>query len=90
MNDTTVPENSPKFLAQAKWRDGNPQKVWAQRALRSALKVGLITQMPCKVCGDPDSEAHHGDYSKPMDVDWLCRLHHKAEHRRLKCEEGHQ
>ena len=30
-----------KFPSQAKWRENNSQKVWAQAALRSALKRGL-------------------------------------------------
>jgi hypothetical protein len=40
----------------------------------------------CEDCGDPDTEAHHPDYDRPMVVRWLCRKCHKAEHRRLKCE----
>ncbi|OWK20737.1 hypothetical protein AJ88_26180 [Mesorhizobium amorphae CCBAU 01583] len=64
----------------------NPKAIWAQQALRSALKRGLIIQMPCKECGALDAEAHHPDYDRPLDVDWLCRLHHRREHLRLKCE----
>lgn len=75
-----------KNQRQAKWRAGNPQATWAHQCLRSALRRGLVIQQPCKVCGDPNTEAHHPDYDRPMDVDWLCRPHHKAEHRRLKCE----
>lgn len=71
---------------QARWAAANPQAVWAHQALRSALKRGLVIQEPCRVCGALDAEAHHPDYDRPMDVDWLCRRHHKAEHRRLKCE----
>lgn len=73
-----------KFPSQAKWRDRNPQKVWAQAALRSALKRGLVEQKPCQVCGSPESEAHHENYDRPADVVWLCRQHHREEHRRLK------
>jgi hypothetical protein len=76
-----------KFPAQAKWRSENPEKVWAQRALRSAIKAGLVQQRPCVVCGDPKSEAHHPSYARPADVVWLCRKHHKAEHRQFR-EEG--
>lgn len=77
-----------KHKAQAKWREKNPQAVWAHRALRSAVKLGIVKQQPCEVCGDPDSEAHHPDYDRPAAVRWLCRRHHKAAHRRLKCEGG--
>ena len=81
----TSPETS-KFPSQAKWRENNRQKVWAQAALRSALKRGLLSQQPCCVCGSSASEAHHPNYDMPMAVDWYCRLHHKAEHARMKAE----
>jgi hypothetical protein len=45
--------------------------------------------MPCEVCGSPFAEAHHPDYDRPMLVNWYCRKHHQAEHRRLKCEVVH-
>lgn len=75
-----------KYQSQAKWREKHPKRVWAQQCLRSAVKRGLVIQGVCKECGDLDTEAHHPDYDRPMDVDWFCRKHHKAEHRRLKCE----
>ncbi|HEV7254498.1 MAG TPA: hypothetical protein VGN97_15540 [Mesorhizobium sp.] len=68
------------FPAQAKWREKNPLKVWAQAALRSAVKRGLVQQRPCQECGAEPAEAHHPDYSKPADVVWLCRLHHRRHH----------
>jgi hypothetical protein len=63
-----------------KWKLANPKAVWAQHALRSALKRGLIIQQPCEECGALDAEAHHDDYDKPMVVRWLCRLHHGHVH----------
>lgn len=71
---------------QERWARANPQAVWAQAALRSGLKRGLVIQEACRVCGALETDAHHADYDRPLDVDWLCRKHHKAEHRRLKCE----
>ncbi|RVD21021.1 hypothetical protein EN738_20255 [Mesorhizobium sp. M4B.F.Ca.ET.017.02.2.1] len=60
--------------------------MWAHYCLRVALKRGLIERQPCEVCGDPQTDGHHHEsYQKPMAVRWLCRRHHKAEHR-LKCE----
>jgi len=26
------------------------------------------------------AEAHHGDYTKPLEVQWLCKEHHWAHH----------
>lgn len=34
----------------------------------------------CEVCDAPDPEAHHDDYSKPLEVRWLCRACHLAHH----------
>lgn len=47
------------------------------------LKRGIIKRQPCQSCGDPKAQMHHHDYSKPLEVEWLCRrchlLHHAAE-----------
>ena len=39
-----------------------------------------LTKQPCVICGNPKSEGHHEDYDKPLDVVWLCRLHHRLYH----------
>jgi hypothetical protein len=44
------------------------------------LRRGKLTRQPCEECGDPKAEAHHDDYSKPLDVRWLCRDDHGAWH----------
>jgi hypothetical protein len=41
-----------------------------------------LTKLPCEVCKSPDTHAHHDDYSKPLDVRWLCSQHHGQEHRK--------
>jgi hypothetical protein len=45
------------------------------------LKGELIRE-PCLVCGDTKSHAHHEDYTKPLDVVWLCMTHHRFIHRK--------
>lgn len=48
----------------------------ARARVRRALRAGRLTKMPCEVCGNTVTEAHHDDYSKPLDVRWLCHEHH--------------
>ena len=77
---------APKHRRQAAWRERNQLKVWAHKAVASALRRGLITQGPCEVCGAAESEAHHDDHTKALDVRWLCRKHHKEHHAAEKQE----
>lgn len=49
----------------------------ARTAVWYALKVGKISKQPCEVCGVDEVEAHHKDYSNPLDVEWLCMKHHR-------------
>lgn len=51
-----------------------------RRITAKAIKKGIITRQPCQVCGIEKVDAHHEDYTKPLDVLWLCRLHHMQHH----------
>lgn len=42
---------------------------------------GKIELAPCKKCGSPDSEMHHPDYGRPLDVEFFCRPCHLEHHR---------
>jgi hypothetical protein len=57
----------------------SPEKARARAAVHYAVRCGKLTRMPCEVCGNPNSQAHHDDYSKPLEVKWFCPVHH-AEH----------
>jgi hypothetical protein len=59
----------------------SPAVSTARNAVYRALKAGRLTKEPCLFCDSPDVQAHHHDYSKPRDVTWLCRRHHKLVHR---------
>ena len=83
----TTETSSTKYPNQAKWREANPLARWAHVAVASALRRKLITRQVSEVCGDPETDSHHDDYLQPLKVRWLCRRHHKAEHRRLKAGE---
>jgi len=50
----------------------------------NAVKKGVLKRGVCKECGsDKYVHAHHEDYSKPLDVIWLCALHHVKIHKEL-------
>lgn len=51
----------------------------AQHIVEYEIRTGRLIPQPCEVCGEK-AEAHHDDYSKPLDVRWLCRIHHCALH----------
>jgi ribosomal protein S27AE len=53
-----------------------------QQALNKAVRDGLLNRPSrCSSCGKPgDIEAHHEDYSKPYDVEWLCGDCHRSKH----------
>lgn len=73
-----------KRRQRAKDKKRFPEKFKAWAELHRALKVGAMMRQPCEICGAVDGiHAHHEDYSKPLDVRWLCVTHHLKEHGKL-------
>lgn len=52
----------------------------AHTLVANAVRRGELTREVCQDCGKPEAEAHHDDYSRPLDVRWLCRSHHRRWH----------
>jgi DNA-binding PadR family transcriptional regulator len=65
----------------AAWRKRNPIKKAASTAVNNAVRDGRLTRQPCEICGKDKAHAHHDDYSKPLDVRWLCTKHHAEWHK---------
>lgn len=65
------------------WRGANYHlQGEATRRYRKAVMSGEITPEACSVCGSTDRiHGHHEDYSRPLDVIWLCPIHHSWRHR---------
>ena len=62
----------------------NPLDIYKTRRLMNYLRRrGELQRQPCQVCGSPKSEGHHDDYTQPLAIIWLCRIHHCARHRML-------
>ncbi len=67
-----------------KWVSHNRHKRYAQNLLSKAVRAGKIQRQPCERCGSLRAQGHHEDYSKPLDVIWLCPKHHGERHRELR------
>lgn len=70
---------------QANWRRAFPDRYRAHVAVQGAIGRGVLIKGPCEVCGITEADGalidgHHDDYSKPLDVRWLCRQHHIRLH----------
>jgi len=65
-----------------KYAKNNPEKRRAKGTLNKAVSSGRIIKQPCTVCGSLNVHAHHSDYSKPLEVIWLCPKHHKEIHQK--------
>ena len=70
--------------ASRKSREIHPERWSARLQTREAVKKGLIKKLPCEVCGELSVQAHHyRGYDYPLEVKWLCKAHHLAEHRKI-------
>ncbi len=63
-----------------KYTDELHIKKRARNILQRAIENNKIERKPCEKCGDIKSQGHHEDYSKPLDVIWLCPKHHTKLH----------
>lgn len=62
-----------------RWIENNPEKVKAHRKIFTEVRAGRIIPQKC-FCGKK-GEAHHEDYTKPLEVIWLCKKHHRQADR---------
>lgn len=80
----SVPGVKERYVGyNQKYRLMYPEKYKARTAVFNAVATGKLERKPCEVCG-ATAQGHHEDYSKPLDVRWLCRKHHDELHRRSR------
>ena len=48
---------------------------------RTLARIAFPVAQPCEVCEEPLTQRHHDDYSKPLEIRWLCTPHHNDVHR---------
>ena len=56
-----------------------------RKIVHRAVKDGRLEKLACEYadCTQVKVEAHHPDYSMPLEVLWLCRKHHLELHKQL-------
>ena len=67
------------------YNERHPEKYKARNAVNNALRDGRLKRPnECQSCGEETKlHGHHEDYSKPLEVWWLCVPCHKARHKEL-------
>jgi len=62
------------------YRAKYPKKHNAHGLVARAIRASKLFKEPCEVCSELDVHAHHDDYARPLNVRWLCPVHHKSWH----------
>lgn len=78
------------------YRGGPKASDPAHNKVEKAVKRGDLIPQPCEACGAEYEfkdgrravQAHHDDYSKPLDVRWLCQRCHHEEHKEASGRKG--
>lgn len=74
----------------AEW-DRYLQRTAAQAKAGNAIRAGKLVRQNCEQCGADNwlgqpVQAHHEDYTKPLEVRWMCRKCHLGLHARYRRE----
>lgn len=69
--------------AKDRWKSRNRFKRQAHNMLNNAVREGRVKKPDtCEMCGKGGRiHGHHDDYSKPLDVKWVCPACHTEIHR---------
>jgi len=75
-------ENGRKsnIKAAQKQNKRHPEGTVARNRINNAISRNKLKRQLCCVCGSPKAHGHHPSYDKPLNVIWLCALHHKQIH----------
>jgi hypothetical protein len=68
-----------RAISNKNWKAQHPEKYKAYLEIKKAIYHGTVKRQRCVVCGEK-AQAHHEDYSKPLEVVWLCQKHHSNLH----------
>jgi hypothetical protein len=94
MASSKTTDQRRKYLATYMANPERRAKRLARKIVQEAVRRGALVRHPCEKCGSEDRiHGHHDDYSKPMEVRWLCLPCHALLHRgerRGFCARGHE
>ena len=79
-------DNESAYKAASAWGKRNRYKSRAHGAVQRAVNKGtLVAPSSCERCDDSEARLHasHDDYSKQLEVEWLCPLCHVRKDRAL-------
>ncbi len=72
---------------RAKFPEKSRAKAWVSV---NKLRGKIVYPDVCPKCGSSGKiHAHHPDYSKPKEIEFMCAQCHKDEHRKLNIGETH-
>lgn len=69
-----------------RYRENHKEKTKAEGIVNDAIRHGKLKRPDkCSRCGKTcEPQAHHPDYTKPLDIIWLCTTCHANEHKEMR------
>ena len=81
-------KNYPKSAKRKAWqkayRERTKDRAACYATTKKAIKSGTLVRQPCESCGEKSVMAHHDDYTKPLEIRWLCYKCHPRFHSSVK------
>ena len=62
------------------FRSKFPNKYKAHNMVNNAIRDNKLFKKPCEICGSEDVHGHHDNYHEPLNIRWLCPVHHSQWH----------
>ena len=82
------PEKYDKIFhsSRKRYRKKHREKVQAENKINDALRTGKLTRpTECSVCHKKCTpHGHHFDYTKPLEVIWVCPACHSKIHKQIR------
>jgi hypothetical protein len=73
-------KDSRHYFCQVCRNKRKRKQLRAKEHVRAAVRDGRLKKEVCEVCGEKESQGHHPDYEKQLEVRWLCQKHHMEAH----------